>query len=83
MGYPTASRGQNAGTEFAVVGILNLGAVPPEQQRLPLSEVEPLPLVPFRWGLGETSALPRQKARPAPANAQRKPAKKSKRKRKR
>jgi hypothetical protein len=75
--------GGGAGMEFAVVGILNLGDIPPGQRHLPLSELETLPLVPFRWGPGEAFALPRRKARPSPADAQRKSARKSKRKRKR
>ena len=73
----------DVGSEFAVAGIMNLDAIPPEQRHLPLSEVEPLPLVPFRQILGESSAPPRRKARPRPASARQKPSGKRKRRRKR
>jgi hypothetical protein len=66
----------DVGMEYAVLGILNLDAIPPEQRHLPLGEVDPLPLVPFRDASSDRSARPGRKAR-------QKPTRKRKRKRKR
>ncbi len=71
----------DVGSEFAMMGIMNLDAVPPEQRHLPLSEIEPLPLVPFRQILGEASAPPRRKTRLRPTGTRQKPSRKRKRKR--
>jgi hypothetical protein len=35
------------GSEFAVLGIIDLDAIPPEQSHLPLDQIDALPLVPF------------------------------------
>ena len=39
--------GWEAGPEFAVLGLVNLDAVPPEQADVPMNEWDPYPLVLF------------------------------------
>ncbi len=47
IGFAYPMRDWDVGNEFAVLGILDLDAIPREQAHLPLGEIDPLPLVPF------------------------------------
>jgi hypothetical protein len=73
----------DVGREFAVVGVLDLDVIPPEQEDVPLDEVDPLPLIMFS-NAPVQSALPqpvrpRSETRSRRAAAKRKKAKKKKR----
>lgn len=76
--------GWDLGDEIAVVGIVDLDAVPPEQAHLPLDEIDPLPLIPFDVAPGgkspARSARSARKKRPKRVKPRRKP-KKGKRRR--
>lgn len=54
--------GWDSGVEFAVLGIIDLDAIPPEQRSLPFDQVDPLPLTPFNT----TS----QRSKPSQSNRQ-------------
>ncbi|MEJ2749808.1 MAG: hypothetical protein P8183_18150 [Anaerolineae bacterium] len=56
-----------AGPEFTVLGLIDLDAIPPDQAHVPLDDLDPYPLVPFR-----AAGVP-QKSRPARPRRPRKP----------
>ncbi|MCB8943411.1 MAG: hypothetical protein H6658_06625 [Ardenticatenaceae bacterium] len=65
-GVPTKP-GWKAGPEFAVLGLVNLDAVPPEQAHVPMDEWDPYPLVLFH------ASEPSQPKRPTSSKRPRKP----------
>jgi len=56
IGSAHPMRDWDVGNEFAVLGILDLDAIPREQAHLPLDEIDPLPLVPFDVAPGREGA---------------------------
>jgi hypothetical protein len=85
--------GWNIGPEFAVMGVIDLDAVPPEKAHLPLGDDDnPIPLVhfskvsseglPFANRLSGQSKSGSRKKRPKPARLQAKQRKKKKKRRK-
>jgi hypothetical protein len=76
--------GWDVGNEIAVVGILDLDAIPPGQEHLPLDEIDPLPLISFDVAPDRKSAArstrSTKKKRPKRVKPKRKP-KKGKRRR--
>ena len=81
--HPSAN--WDAGTAFAVVGLVDLDAIPPEQAHLPLDEIDPLPLVrfdvkPSRETLSRSARSGRRR-KPRRAKARRKPRRKKRRRR--
>ena len=91
LGY--GKPGWNIGPEFAVMGVIDLDAVPPEKAHLPLGDDDnPVPLVQFTnvtsEGLTPAKQLPGtskktvRKKRPKPARLQAKQGKKKKQRRK-
>jgi len=72
------------GDELAVLGIVDLDAIPPGQEHLPLGEIDPLPLISFGVAPGRKSparsARSTKKKRPMRAKDRRK-SKKGKRRR--
>jgi hypothetical protein len=83
--------GRNIGSEFAVMGVIDLAAVPPEKAHLPLGDDDnPIPLVEFIYPTAGEYAGSKQppsvsskshtrKKRPKPARLQAKQRKKKKR----
>ena len=80
----------DTGSEFAVMGVIDLDAVPPDKANLPLGDDDnPIPLVQFTHVAGAATPHPKQladrskssprKKRPKPAGLQAKQSKKKKR----
>ena len=68
----------DVGGEFAVMGLVDLDAVPPEQSHLPLGDIDPFPLVPFEDAPGRKKPSPsprpvkkKRPKRPKPAGRRR------------
>jgi hypothetical protein len=79
----TPLSGWDVGTEFTVVGLVDLDAVPPDQKHLSLDQIDPLPLVPFEDAPGRKKQPPSHHStktkRPKRAKPKRRPAKKRRR----
>ena len=45
-GFPTKP-GWRRGSEFAVIGLIDFDAIPPEKAHIPIDKLDPFPLVPF------------------------------------
>jgi hypothetical protein len=56
--------GWKAGPEYAVLGLVNLDAVPPEQAHLPMNEWDPYPLVLFHLAEPSPPKSPTRRKRP-------------------
>ena len=50
--------------EFAVLGLIDLDAVPPEEAHIPISDLDPLPLVRFHSRRSKESRSAVRKKRP-------------------
>ena len=55
--------GWDVGQGCAVIGLINLDAIPPEQKHLPLDEIDPYPLVHF-YADDSESNKPKRKSKP-------------------
>lgn len=60
------------GPMFAVLGLVNLDAIPPEQADVPIDELDDYPLVPYRAYTGPAQKRPPRRKRPRKPKRRRK-----------